>query len=185
MSCYRLALLFFVLYCLSTHGLKAQHLPIDKVRMQYFALDKSENAALLLFQSLENIDLAKDPLLLAYRGAASAAAAGSVSGVYRKLDYFNRGKSELDKAIFLDRSDPEIRFLRLATQLKAPWFLGYRSDIESDKSMLLKTLVATPANHPNAYLYQQICRFLLAYADLEKSEKDVVNQLIVKFNPKL
>ncbi|MFN8135695.1 MAG: hypothetical protein U0Z17_10920 [Bacteroidales bacterium] len=34
-----------------------------------------------LYKSLEKYDLSKDPLMLAYRGAASAASAGTVSGV--------------------------------------------------------------------------------------------------------
>jgi len=162
----------------------AQQISIDKVRDQFFAWDKTEDGALKLYKSLEKADLSKDPVMLAYRGASSAASAGSASGVRNKLAYFNRGKSELEKAISLKHLDAEIRFLRLATQLNAPGFLGYAGDIKGDKSIIINTLNSVNGNHPNAYLYLRICRFILAHAELDASEKNTVNQLIVKFNTK-
>jgi len=162
----------------------AQQISIDKVRDQFFAWDKTEDGALKLYKLLEKADLSKDPVMLAYRGASSAASAGSVSGVRNKMAYFNRGKSELEKAISLKHLDAEIRFLRLATQLNAPGFLGYAGDIKGDKSIIINTLNSVNGNHPNAYLYLRICRFMLAQAELDASEKNTVNQLIVKFNTK-
>lgn len=164
--------------------IRAQQPSLEKVRDQFFAWDKTEDGALKLYKLLEKADLTNDPVLLAYRGASSAASAGSVSGVRNKLAYFNRGKSELEKAVSLKHLDAEIRFLRLATQLNAPGFLGYTGDIKGDKSIIINTLNSVNGNHPNAYLYLRICRFMLAHAELDASEKTTVNQLIVKFNTK-
>jgi hypothetical protein len=175
-----LILFFFV----SVIQISAQQPSIEKVREQFFAWDKTEDGALKLYKTLEKADLSKDPVMMAYRGASSAAAAGSVSGVKNKLAYFNRGKSELEKAVSLKHLDAEIRFLRLATQLNAPGFLGYTGDIKNDKSIIINTLNSVSANHPNSYLYLRICRFMLAHAELDSSEKNTVNQLIVKFNTK-
>ena len=159
-----------------------QQLPqIEKIRDQFFAFDKSKNAALNLYKSLEFADLSRNPVMLAYRGASSAASAGCVSGVMSKLEYFNHGKSELEKAISIKPLDAEIRFLRLATQVNAPGFLGYSGDIKTDKVIIIKTLSLVQANHPNAYLYQRICQFLLSYVKLEASEKNTVKQLVIKF----
>jgi hypothetical protein len=163
--------------------LNAQQISVEKVRDMFFDISKSKDGALKLYQSLENINLDNTFVLLAYRGASSAAAAGSVSGVQNKLEYFNRGKGELEKAVGLKPLDAEIRFLRLATQVKAPVFLGYHSDVKSDKAIILKTLGSVPANHPNAYLYHRICSFLLVHTQLESSEKATINQLLVKFAP--
>ncbi len=162
----------------------AQQGTIEIVRDQYFMLSKTEDAALKLYKSLEKDDLNSNPVLLAYRGASSAAAAGYVSGVRKKLEFFNRGKDELEKAVGLKPLDAEIRFLRLATQLNAPGFLGYTSEIRNDKAIIIKTLQSVPANHANAYLYQRICGFMLSYADLEPLEKATVNQLVTKFKLK-
>ncbi len=178
-------LLTFV--CIITVGLSypvAQPLPVEKVRDQFFNFDKSKDAALNLYKSLENEDLANYPVLLAYRGAASAASAASAKGPWKKLEYFNRGKSELEKAVALRSLDAEIRFLRLATQVNAPSFLGYSGDKKYDKAIILQTLSTVNSNHPNAYLYLRICKFLLANVELEASEKTTVNQLIIKFSTK-
>lgn len=163
----------------------AQPVTIEKVREQFFTMNETRDGALKLFTSLEKSALDKNPVLMAYRGASSATAAGSASGVRQKLDFFKRGKEELETAVGLKPLDAEIRFLRLATQVKAPSFLGYNSDIKNDKAIILKTLQSVPANHPNAYLYQQICSFLLLQVELEPAEKTTVNQLIVKFNTKV
>lgn len=150
----------------------------------FFAMDKSGEGALKLYKSLENADLSKNPVMMAYRGAASAAAAGSADGVRKKLEFFNRGKGELEKAAAIKPLDAEIRFLRLATQLNAPGFLGYSSDINNDKAIIINTLSSVSANHANAYLYHRICSFMLEHADLKSTEKSTVNQLLVKFKPK-
>ena len=180
----RMQIVFLIFLALSPgfQNLLAQQPGIEKVRDQFFAMDKSDGSALKLYKSLEKSDLSKHPVLLAYRGAASAASAGSVSGVFKKLDYFNQGKSELEKAVILNPLDPEIRFLRLATQVSAPGFLGYASDIRNDKARIINTFNGVNANHPNAYLYLRICRFMQSHAELNETEKNTVNQLVVKFN---
>jgi len=179
-----IVLLVFAVSVTGFLQISAQESPIEKIREQFFAWDKTKDGALNLYKSLEKADLTKDPVILAYRGASSAAAAGSVSGVRKKLEYFNRGKSELEKAVSLKHLDAEIRFLKLATQVNAPGFLGYNGDITNDKAIIINTLNSVSANHPNAYLYLRICRFMLAYAELNASEKNTVNQLVIKFNTK-
>lgn len=174
--------ILLILIVAGINQLRAQQISIDKVRDQFFAWDKTEDGALKLYKLLEKVDLSKDPVMLAYRGASSAASAGSVSGVRNKLAYFNRGKSELEKAVSLNHLDAEIRFLRLATQVNAPGFLGYTGDIKNDKALIIQLFTSVNANHPNAYLYLRICRFMLAHVELNASEKNTVNQLIVKFN---
>jgi hypothetical protein len=184
MSRFRYIVFVFFILVAGIQNLNAQKVSVEEAREQYFSIDKSGAVALKLYKTLENADLSKNPVMLAYRGAASAAAAGSADGVRKKLEFFNRGKGELDKAAGMKPLDAEIRFLRLATQVNAPGFLGYTSDIKSDKTLIINTLSSVPANHPNAYLYQRICSFMLSHANLEANEKTTVNQLLVKFKPK-
>lgn len=184
MSRFSFVILILLITFTVTHKVSAQQLKVETVRDQFFTIAETEGGALKLYALLEKYDLTKDPVLLAYRGAASAASAGSVSGVRKKLEYFNRGKSELEKAVKIKNLDAEIRFLRLATQVNAPGFLGYTGDIKNDKSIIINTLTTVNANHPNAYLYLRICRFMIDHVELDASEKTTVNQLIVKFNTK-
>jgi len=179
LSTWFLFVMFFAIVNLS-----AQNMTIEKVRDQFFSLDKQKDGALKIFKSMEKADLSKEPVLLAYRGASCAASAGSLTGVWKKLEYFNHGKSELEKAVGMKPLDAEIRFLRLATQVNAPAFLGYTGDKKADKAIIMQVLNGVNSNHPNAYLYLRICRFMLAHTELSASEKNTVNQQIVKFDTK-
>lgn len=177
-----------VLTCLFTFLLvkfsSSQSLELERVRNDFFAMGNSENGSLTLFKSLEHANLSNNPVMLAYRGASGAAAAGSVSGVRKKLQYFNQGKDELEKAVAQKPLDVEIRFLRLATQVNAPDFLGYSGDIMNDRKLIINALSSIPGNHPNAYLYQRICEFIFRYCKLQTAEKNTVKQLVEKFKSK-
>jgi hypothetical protein len=160
---------------------KGQTPSLDKVREQFFGMNQSKDGALNLYFRLKPLDLSNAPVLLAYRGAASAAAAGSVSGVNKKLSYFSNGKSELEQAVKRLPGDVEIRFLRLATQLNAPSFLGYRSSIDQDKSIIINLLSQFKPNEPNAYLYFRISGFLLDTDILNAVERKKVVLIKEKF----
>jgi hypothetical protein len=160
---------------------KAQVPPIEKIREQFFGMNQTKDCALNLFFRLKPLDLSASPVLLAYRGATSAAAAGSVSGVNKKLSYFSNGKSELEQAIKKSPGDVEIRFLRLATQLNAPSFLGYHSSVDQDKTMIINLLSQYKPNEPNAYLYYRISDFLLDTDILNAIERKKVVLIKEKF----
>ncbi|MBK7213242.1 MAG: hypothetical protein IPH88_08130 [Bacteroidales bacterium] len=157
-------------------GQTAQAPVIDKIRQQYFTMNQVDNGALNLYFRLKDQKISGDPALLAYRGASSAASAASVDGVRKKLQYFNNGKQELEQAIAMRPLDAELRFLRLATQLNAPGFLGYTNDIEADKKLILQAIASTAPNPSNSYLYSQISAFLLATDKLSVQER---KQLII------
>lgn len=158
-----------------------QSVSIDKAREMYFGMDESGKKALQLYQALEKSEIGTNFVLIAYKGASKAAAAGAVDGIRSKLAYFSDGKEMLEKAVAAKPLDAEIRFLRLATQLNAPSFLGYTGEIETDKKLVMNTMNLVAASHPNQYLYQQICNFLLLHGKLTVKEKDIVNKLLIKF----
>ncbi len=172
--------IFLLLTSLLPGFINGQEIPIAKVRKLYFSMEKNDGAR-KLFALLEKADLSKQPVFLAYRGSALAASAASADGVFKKLDCFNRGKDEIEKAVALKPLDVEIRFVRLATQVSTPGFLGYRHEIEADKAFIIKSINCFPANQPNAYFYQRICMFLASKVELGKQERILVNQLIDKF----
>ena len=68
----------------------------------------------------------------------------------------------------------------MATQLKAPAFLGYDGDLKADKELIIKELTAEKQNAANDYLYSRISRFLLDSGLLKPSEKDQLKELILK-----
>jgi len=162
----------------------AQPVKLEKVRDDFFGMNSSDDGALNLYFKLKPLDLSAYPVLLAYRGASSAASAGSVSGVHKKLQYFNKGKEELEMAVKSRPGDMEIRFLRLATQLNAPAFLGYSGEVEADKKFILQRLSLVGSNDPNAYFYARVADFLLTTEIFSKQEYQELSAVSKKLKNK-
>jgi hypothetical protein len=177
-----LPVIFFItgLACVSAQ-IAGQPPSLSIVREQYFKMTADKNAPLTLYFRLKPYDLSSNAILLAYRGAAGAASAGAVSGVYNKLKYFSAGKEELEQAVKSAPSDPEIRFLRLATQLNAPGFLGYNSNRADDKALIIKAMRNAVRTDSNSYLYSHLADFLLDSGFLSKEEQGQVNQFKAKW----
>ena len=57
---------------------------------------------------------------------------------YKKLAYFNTGKTWLEGAVKKDPENIEIRFMRFCIQTNTPFFLGYNNETIADKNMILK-----------------------------------------------
>jgi len=71
-----------------------------------------------------------------YKGAAKIVMAKHAFNPYTKWMLFSEGRNTLDSAIASDANNVELIYLRLTIQMNAPNFLGYKSDIESDRVFL-------------------------------------------------
>ncbi len=78
-------------------------------------------------------------LMLAYKGTAYTMKADNISGVYNKLQIFNKGKEMLENAVMNDPHNTEIRYLRFQVQENAPAFLSY-NNIEEDRQYIIDHL---------------------------------------------
>jgi len=152
-------------------SLKAQSLNL--VRETYFGMNAYECNALQLSHIFEN-NPPSDPLLIAYYGAASAAAPACIFNPATKISYFRNGKRLLAKAIQLQPSNFEIRFLRFATQTMTPGFLGYNDHIGEDKAFLLSHLEEGRTNVGNSKIFAQMLSFLSASDFLTPAEKNSI-----------
>ncbi len=159
----------------------SQAIQVSEVRALYFSMGSNPSAALKLYGQMNAGSQHFNPLLLAYKGASSAAAAGQVKGVKHKFNYFKQGKSDLDEAVRLDPNDPEIRFLRLATQTNAPGFLFYYGQIPEDKKIVLEGLQRMFSKETDRMVALSIARSLLAFNSLTAREKQIVNQLSLRY----
>lgn len=72
----------------------------------------------------------------AYLGAFYTIWANHVSSPFAKLATFSKGKTAIEQAVQKESDNVEIRFLRLSVQTNCPSFLGYNSNIESDRKFL-------------------------------------------------
>lgn len=120
------------LFCLTQTHLFGMDL--EYVRANY---DKAVTDKKLCRQLIEDLEKAeKSSLFLAYLGGLQTIWANHVFSPISKLNTFNQGKKNTEKAIASDKDNAEIRFIRLSVQKNAPSFLGYNSMIKTDKAFL-------------------------------------------------
>jgi hypothetical protein len=84
-----------------------------------------------------------------------------VSNVSDKLQFFNSGKSIIEKSIARDSYNPELRFLRFSVQEKAPRMLGYSSNLEEDADLIYYALTNGYANK-NDNFWSTVIKFIVA-----------------------
>src|SRR5581483_7165199 len=107
---------------------------ISELRLLYQKAAIGEDYCKELISRLEPCKKEDHPLHFGYKGGATMMMAQYVANPFAKLSYFKKGRRMLEEAIANSKNDIELRFLRLAVQTRSPSFLGYKSNIESDKS---------------------------------------------------
>jgi hypothetical protein len=91
---------------------------------------------------------------------------------YTKLSNFNRGKTLLENCIATGKENVELRYLRFTVQVNAPAFLGYKDNIQSDKTFLVNSLSALN----DSELKQMIVSSLKSSGLLSEEEKKKVGK---------
>jgi hypothetical protein len=109
-------------------------------------------------------------IYIAYLGVCETIMASNKFNPFSKLNWFNNGKEKIDRAVGFDKNNPELRFLRLSVQLKAPGFLFYYGNIKEDKGVVLKNI-----NYfKTINIYNHVKLFLLKNASLTKKEIETI-----------
>ncbi|MGL1885598.1 MAG: hypothetical protein OCD76_03695 [Reichenbachiella sp.] len=99
-------------------------------------------------QSLEKVVIAlrqldKEPStsrVKAFRGVLLAKKAFFLDKISDKVSVFKEGAFLLESEIASYPDNVEYRFLRLATQENSPGILGYKNNLEEDKSFIIKKI---------------------------------------------
>ncbi|NTW24331.1 MAG: hypothetical protein HGA37_06500 [Lentimicrobium sp.] len=154
----------------------SQQVSLNLARETYFGMSADECNGLKLSNDFEKKPPA-DAVLMAYYGAATAAAPACISSPAKKISYFRRGKQLIAEAVRLQPDNFEIRFLRFATQTKTPSFLGYDQNIEEDKRYLLANLENGRKTVSNSRIFAKITDFLATSDRLSKAEQASVRKL--------
>jgi hypothetical protein len=113
---------------------------MNTIRALYEKASTEEKSCKQLMQLLSPYDEHNNPLLSGYRASGIMMMANYVMNPFSKFSYFKKGKRMLEKAVAADGNNVELRFLRFAVQTNIPFFLGYKDDIQKDKSFLLNAL---------------------------------------------
>lgn len=127
-------LVFLFIACFTQIGLLAQSIDLDFIRKNY---DKAVFDKKLCSTMIEELKAEKENnIYLAYLGGLQTIWANHTMNPISKLQTFNKGKSNLEKAVEMMPNDIEIRFVRLSVQKNAPRFLGYHQHIKTDKEFI-------------------------------------------------
>lgn len=112
----------------------------EQVRPMYKKATSNESACKDLMKILAPFTENNNALLSGYKGSATMMMAKYVFNPFSKMSYFNKGKNILEKAINTEKNNVELRFIRYCVQTNIPFFLGYKTDIKSDKEFILASL---------------------------------------------
>ena len=149
---------------------------INQLRTGFFTLAKDSCAVKALFESIKS-ETYTSPVIQAYAGATEAASAQCIKGAFKKLEYFSRGKKNLEAAKNQDPKNAEIRFVRFATQCNAPNFLEY-DNINEDKTLILEQLPNLLQQDSDNDFWLNVAEFLLASEKLTKDERATLKEMI-------
>ncbi len=152
---------------------------LSKIRSDFFDMEKDSCGAMQLFNSIKKDNYA-DALMQAYAGATEAAAARCAKGALTKLEYFSRGKKNLEAAIEATPDDVEIHFLRFATQVGAPNFLDYNNQRE-DKELILAQLPKLIKENNKREFWKNAANFMLVSGKLSKEESRQVEAMLKSY----
>ncbi len=112
---------------------------LEEVRTQYSQVIGNKELCENLMTELEKNKEAS-VLHLGYLGSLQTIWANHTFNPMNKLKTFNKGKQNIEKAIQKDPHNVELRFIRLSIQKNIPSFLGYKNNIETDKTFILKNM---------------------------------------------
>lgn len=110
---------------------------LEYVRKNYEKAPKNET---LCEQLIKDLSSSQHGVNLAYLGAFQTMWANHTINPYTKLETFNKGKKNIEKAVKSSPQNLEIRFIRLSIQKNSPSFLGYNKNIEEDKTFIKNNL---------------------------------------------
>ncbi|MBS2096918.1 hypothetical protein [Carboxylicivirga linearis] len=108
----------------------------DSIRMQYHHVNSKESLETFI-SIIEKSDL---PVSEVYLASAYMQMAKYVFSPYSKLKYFNKGKDMLEVFISKNPNNIDGKYVRYLVQSNAPSFLGYSSDMVSDKIFIRENI---------------------------------------------
>ncbi len=161
---------------LLTVGVKADTLgDIQRIRKDMMRAIASESVNDSLFKVMHKTEI-KNPVLLAYRGITEALCAKHSWNPYIKVKYLFVSQSTFEKAIALDPDNMEIRFLRFSIEHNCPKLPMFRTNIETDKLVIVQQIANKSYNKADIVFVKGIMNYLLLSKRCTQSEALVLKR---------
>lgn len=145
----------------------------------YFGDWEGHCGATRLTELLSEINSDKNPVLMAYRGAAISTTANCKKMPSAKWNTFNEGKALIEKAVAYAPNDIEVRFLRFTIQSNIPGFLNYNHLVE-DKRFIINTIKSDPLAVKSDSFISVILTFLRDSDQLVGEDKKWIDSMIAQ-----
>jgi hypothetical protein len=112
-------------------------------KAEFYAIMKSGTLEVVNTE-LETIKDAPEKEKDGYEGALLMRKAGLLKKPKDRLSSFKQGRIKLETALLADPDNAELHFLRLIIEEHAPKIVKYHSDIEKDKTLIIKNFKNLP-----------------------------------------
>ncbi len=171
----RIFVIFLFLFISSTSFAQTS---IEDLRVSIFNMEADSCSAVEIFESIKSNSY-QSALLQAYAGAMEAASAQCIKGAFTKLEYFSRGKKNLEAAVEREPENAEFRFLRFATQINAPNFLEY-DNTKEDVDFILEKLPDLLKNETQKVFWLKAARAMIDSGKPSKKEMAEIDTVLSK-----
>jgi|GEM_PF-1265576 len=155
-----------VLFCIWWNGMCPAAL--QQLRLDFYAAEKSKTSVNVLKRDVESSSDIGAALLLGYKGIAEILLCKYLNDPFGKLSHFRTGKKQLENAIAADDHNVELHFLRYTVQTNVPVFLGYHSDEDADRQLLMNYLLS--GDKADSGLYTMVMEYMLRNGSCSKPE---------------
>jgi len=165
---------YTIIFLVITTGLKAQS--VLQLRTLYYKASLSASACDTFYNSLKKIRDNTSPVIAGYYSMAAFMECHHSYNPVAKLKYFNEGKIYLEKAIAQASNNVELHFLRFTVQTNLPGFLGYKSNIEDDRSFILRTMISSEFRTSDPDLYNRIYNYFFSCDYISENDKALISK---------
>lgn len=155
---------------------------INYVRKEFNLAQNNSKKANVLHAQLLTLKPAFNSLHYAYLGATEALLAKHNFNPFAKLNYVNSALEKLNKAISLNKSNIEIRFMRYSVETELPFYLGYSKHLEEDKNAIIHGLMNTKLTSENNEMFEIFAVKLYNSSSCNKEEKLLLQSIISACN---
>lgn len=146
---------------------------IPQIRTLFYEASRSAELALKFHKKMQELNT-HSPIITAYKGMAEMMLAHHALNPWEKLTYFRKGKGLLEESIRLSPQNPELRYLRFTVQTTVPSILGYKSEIDADKAIILANLKSLKDLKKDNDLIEKMRTFMLSSSYCTGEEKKMI-----------
>jgi hypothetical protein len=140
------------------------------IRNKYAVADKNKSNYLQFIQTINTSKEVNTPVKNAYLAASTMISSVFEINPISKLRNFNNGKDFLEKTIASANAELEVHYVRYTIQVKSPFILGYRDNLNEDKILLIANL-NEDLKQKDPDLYSRVYQFLIQSEHISASEK--------------